>query len=110
WAAWSVPLGCRCVRGGARQRAYSRTPARDGFHSPATPMIDCSAVLAELLADPSRAALVPRGEAITLRIELARVARALALLAAAPIAPAPTPLIERDDQLLTPEEAAEIAR
>lgn len=53
-------------------------------------MTDRAAVLGELLTDPMRAKLVPRGEAIELLLDLARVQRALELLAVngAPLADA----------------------
>jgi hypothetical protein len=40
-------------------------------------------LVAELIADPSRAALVPRADALALAVELARVVKALELLSGA---------------------------
>jgi Helix-turn-helix domain len=72
-------------------------------------MINRSVVIAELLADPSLvSALVPREDAVSLLIDLARVTRALELHVTAPMVPPPP--APPEGHLLTPDEAADIAR
>lgn len=48
-------------------------------------MIDRALLLAELLADPGKASLLSREDAVALAVELARVERALELRALAPV-------------------------
>lgn len=65
-------------------------------------MIDRAVLLGELLMDPMRARLVPRTDAVDLLLELARVQRALELLA---VSAAPTSNVAQDpDQPLSVEE------
>ncbi len=74
-------------------------------------MTDRAALLDALLADPSKAANVPRAEAIALLIALAPVQRALELWAVPVRAPLPERAIEPPTpKLLTLAEAAERSR
>ena len=65
-------------------------------------MPDRAAILAELLGDPMRARLVPRADAVELLLELARVQRALELLAVSAIPT--TPSVQDSDQPLDVED------
>src|SRR5690242_3645029 len=72
-------------------------------------MTDRALLLAELLADPGKAALVTREEALALAVDLARVAKALELRALSPAAPASNgngKTSEHGDRLLDVHEAA----
>jgi helix-turn-helix protein len=74
-------------------------------------MTDRVALLDALLMDPSRAAEVPRAEAVALLVELARVQRALELMAAPARIPSPDRSIEPPRSgLLTVAEAAQRSR
>ena len=98
--ATQSPWHCSPARSDPPGALSSRASLKRG------PVTDRAAILAELLADPTRAASVSRGDAAALLVELsalqvALVAR-LAVIDAATIAPPHTA-----DRLLTPAEVAE---
>ena len=67
-------------------------------------MDDRAAILAELLADPMRARLVPRIQAVELLLELARVTRALELLTV----PEPKPEFQEPGAPITVEDVMQL--
>ena len=74
-------------------------------------MTDRAVLLDALLANPARASAVPREEAVSLLIDLARVQRALELLAIPGRAPAPeVPSDRTGPGLLTVAEVADRSR